>query len=76
MTEQTEVSCARCHVAMSYKGTKEFFEGKNWGMFGEIGELFVKHERFDVYFCPRCGVVELFLDGVGDELRKEQPGSA
>ena len=32
-------------------------------------ELFVNKQRFDVYVCPRCGRVELFIDGIGEELR-------
>jgi hypothetical protein len=36
---------------------------------GEIGELFVNKERFDVYVCNRCGRVELFVDGIGEEFR-------
>jgi hypothetical protein len=29
----------------------------------------VNKQRFDVYVCPRCGRVELFIDGIGEELR-------
>jgi hypothetical protein len=29
----------------------------------------VKRDRFDMYACPRCGHVEFFLDGVGEEHR-------
>lgn len=35
---------------------------------GEIGELFVNKERFDVYVCERCGRVELFVDGVAERV--------
>lgn len=31
--------------------------------------LFENREHFDVYVCPRCGRVEFFLDGVGEEFR-------
>jgi len=63
------IECKRCNVAMEFTGTKRFHEGTNWGWVGEIGEFFVKKERFDVYACPRCGSVEFFVDGVGEELR-------
>lgn len=63
------VVCARCKVAKNYMGTKRFHEGHRWGALGDIGELFVEKETFDVYVCPRCGSVEFFVDGVGEELR-------
>ena len=66
------VDCLRCHTPLERVGTKTFHEGTNWGMLGELGELFVKRSRFDVYRCPRCGHVEFFLDGVGEDLRGEQ----
>ena len=64
-----EVECARCDVPMRYMGEKQFHEGRRYGLLGDIGELFVNKERFDVYACPRCGVVEFFVDGVGEHLR-------
>ena len=63
------MSCPRCDIHIEYVGTKKFHEGTRWGVFGEIGELFVNKERFDVYVCPRCGRVELFVDGIGEEFR-------
>jgi ribosomal protein L40E len=63
------IVCARCNVPLDYVGSKRFHEGTRWGALGDIGELFVKKERFDVSVCPRCGGVELFVDGIGDELR-------
>ena len=63
------MSCPRCGIHIEYVGTKKFHEGTRWGVFGELGELFVNKERFDVYVCPRCGRVELFVDGIGEEFR-------
>ena len=63
--------CPRCTQALAYVGRKRFHEGTNWGFFGEVGELFVKREHFDVYVCPRCGRVEMFVDGIGEDLRHE-----
>ncbi len=60
------ISCLRCKETLQHAGTRRFHEGTNWGALGEIGELFVKRERFDVYVCPQCGHVELFIDGVGE----------
>ena len=63
--------CPRCETRLDYVGTKKFHEGSRAMPFllGEIGELFVKREHFDVYVCPRCGRVELFVDGIGEEFR-------
>jgi hypothetical protein len=63
------IACARCNEPLHYVGRKRFHEGANWGVFGEIGELFVKREHFDVYVCPRCGRVEFFVDGIGEQFR-------
>jgi len=63
------LSCPRCVQPLQYVGRKRFHEGTNWGVFGELGELFVKREHFDVYVCPRCGRVEFFVDGIGEEFR-------
>jgi hypothetical protein len=63
------IVCARCRTALRYVGRRRFHEGTNWGFLGEVGELFVKKEHFDVYLCPRCGQVEFFVDGIGEEHR-------
>ena len=63
------ISCLRCKETLQHAGTRRFHEGTNWGVLGELGELFVKRERFDVYACPGCGHVEFFVDGVGEEHR-------
>jgi hypothetical protein len=65
------ITCPRCDTALQFVGTKKIHEGTNWGILGEIGELFVKRERFDVYVCPRCGRVEFFVDGIGEEFRAD-----
>jgi hypothetical protein len=63
------IYCARCDQPLTYMGTKKFHEGTRWGALGDIGELFVHKEHFDVYCCPRCGRVEFFVDGIGEEFR-------
>lgn len=63
------ISCSSCAVVLTYAGTKRFHEGTRWGLLGDIGELFVNKETFDVYHCPKCGKVEFFVDGIGEELR-------
>jgi hypothetical protein len=63
------MKCPRCETDLSFVGTKMFHEGHRWGILGDIGELFVNKEKFDVYVCQRCGRVELFVDGIGEEFR-------
>lgn len=67
--EKHPIHCPRCEQALEYMGTKKFHEGTRWGALGDIGELFVNKETFDVYCCPRCGRVEFFVDGLGEEFR-------
>jgi uncharacterized protein YbaR (Trm112 family) len=63
------IVCPPCDVKLEFVGTRDFHEGTRWGALGELGELFVNKQRFDVFVCPRCGRVELFIDGIGEELR-------
>ena len=66
------ISCPRCTTLLEYAGTKRFHEGtRAWNFLGGVFELFKHREAFDVYACPRCGRVEFFVDGVGEELRRE-----
>jgi len=55
---------------MKYAGTKRFHEGRRWGVLGDLGELFVKRQKFDIYICPNCGRAEFFVDGVGERMRE------
>ena len=68
--------CPSCAIPLEFVGTRDFHEGTRWGVLGELGELFVNKERFDVYVCPRCGRVELFIDGIGEELRPNRDVAA
>ena len=68
-TNSNPMQCPRCDTELSYVGTKSFHKGTRWGFLGELGELFVNKEHFDVYVCERCGRVELFVDGIGEQFR-------
>lgn len=59
------MDCARCGSSLDQMGTKHFHEGARWGILGNLAELFVNREGFDVYVCSRCGHVEFFLAGMG-----------
>lgn len=69
----TPINCLRCNTQMTYAGLKRFHEGPTaWGFWlGDLGELFTKREYYDVYLCKSCGKIELFLDGIGDNLRSK-----
>jgi Zn finger protein HypA/HybF involved in hydrogenase expression len=70
-TQPKSVQCPRCQVPKTYLGTKRFHEGRRYGILGDLGELFINKETFDVYACSRCGSVEFFVDGIGEHLRGE-----
>ena len=63
------MNCPRCDVTLEYAGTRDFHEGLGGGFFANWTEMFMNKERFDVYVCPRCGRVELFMDGIGEQFR-------
>lgn len=59
---------------MEYAGTRRFHEGTRfWDFLGGVFELLKHREALDAYVCPRCGRIEFFVDGIGDELRNEEP---
>ena len=64
--DSRSLACLRCSAAMTFAGRKRFHEGtRAWPfLLGEIGELLVHRESFDLYACPSCGKIELFLEPV------------
>jgi len=69
--EKRVIKCKRCDIDLKFQATKKFHEGTNWGLLGELGELFVNEEEYDVYLCPSCGSIEFFLDKVGEDKRPQ-----
>lgn len=67
------IRCARCDVELEYGGPRAFHEGTRWGVLGQLGELLINREHFDVYYCPTCGGVEFFVAGIGEAMRKKKP---
>lgn len=55
-----EIDCLRCKIPLIYSGNFKFHEGAKTGVFGNIFELFINRESFDLYLCPKCGKVEFF----------------
>ncbi|QEC51666.1 hypothetical protein EDD80_102204 [Anseongella ginsenosidimutans] len=55
-----ELDCLRCGIPMIYSGNYRFHEGARMGILGNIFEIFLNRESFDLYLCPKCGKVEFF----------------
>lgn len=67
--ERDPMTYSRYEAALMFAGTREFHEGRPWGVLSNLAEVFVNREKFDIYACPRCGRVEFFIDGIGEEFR-------
>lgn len=59
-----DLDCLRCKVPLIYSGIYKFHEGARAGAFGNLFELFVNRESFEIYLCPKCGKVEFFAPSV------------
>lgn len=55
-----KINCLRCDIPLLYTGNYKFHEGTRLGIFGNLMEVFVNRESFDLYLCPKCGKVEFF----------------
>lgn len=55
-----DLDCLRCGIPMVYSGKYKFHEGARVGLLGNIFEIFLNRESFDLYLCPKCGKVEFF----------------
>ncbi|MBP6750983.1 MAG: zinc ribbon domain-containing protein [Xanthomonadaceae bacterium] len=62
--EPREIACLRCGAPMRTLGRMRFHEGSRLPglIYGNIGELLINRESFDVYACSGagCGKVEFF----------------
>ncbi len=56
-----KLKCLRCHTAMQFVGNSRFHEGTQFGVLGNLFELFENRQSFDLYACPSCGKVEFFM---------------
>jgi hypothetical protein len=68
------VKCVRCQSVMKYAGLKTVHGGTSGWKFwlGELGDRLAHHEAYDLYVCPNCGKIEMFVDGLGEELRCDE----
>jgi hypothetical protein len=56
------LDCLRCGTRMTTFGRKRFHAGTRMLplIYGQLGELMVERESFDIYACPSCGKLEFF----------------
>ena len=59
--------CVRCAVEQRYIGARRFRQVADSGTRDDTAHLFAIDQAFEVYVCPQCGHVDLFVDGVGEE---------
>ena len=55
--------CANCNVPLTFMGNFRFHEGAGYGMMGDLFEVFVNKESFNLFSCPKCGKIEFYLPG-------------
>ena len=60
--------CVRCETPLEFVAERDFREGSGgWELaLGRLGALFGNSTRLEVWACPSCGHVELFVPGVGE----------
>jgi hypothetical protein len=66
------MQCPRCSAGMKFTGARQIEEDTRGSLMGALfGDTFADSESFDVYVCTRCGRVELFVAGIGNEFRSQ-----
>jgi Zn finger protein HypA/HybF involved in hydrogenase expression len=58
--DNRKIDCLRCNIPLIYSGEYKFHEGTRTGLLGNVFELFINREKFDLYICPKCGKVEFY----------------
>ena len=61
VTNEKKIACLRCNTNLFSSGVYRFHEGTRYGMLGNLFELFVNKESFEIYICPNCGKVEFYV---------------
>ena len=59
-TKKNQKLCSVCKEPLENVGSKQFHEGRRWGVLGEIGELMVAKEYLRMYRCPSCKKIEFY----------------
>jgi len=68
------MKCLRCGEAMEFSGTSQFHEGTRFGVLGNLAELLVDKQAFDLFVCGGCGKVEFYLEGMGNPRNPPRQG--
>ena len=59
--KNNKIKCLRCEdETMAFAGSRQFHEGARWGILGNLAELMVRKETFDLYICSLCGKAEFY----------------
>lgn len=70
--------CHSCNVELEFAAKASFRVGGTSGgwklLFGEWAELGENMLLFDIYVCPSCGRVELFVDEEGKRRLLQRSG--
>ena len=61
--------CPHCLTDLHYVGTRRFQESWKWETLDDPVGLFKNNRPFDVYVCLKCGRMDFFVQGVGEEYR-------
>jgi hypothetical protein len=62
--------CLRCHAEMRFVGTRGV-DRAGWIATGEMREAVTDGAAFDLYVCPECAHVEMFLNLPAEEEEEE-----
>ncbi|MDO8898649.1 MAG: hypothetical protein Q7V19_13450 [Bacteroidales bacterium] len=63
-----EMDCLRCKIPLLFSGQYKFHEGAKVGVLGNLFEIFLNREKFDLYMCPKCGKVEFYSPLEGPDI--------
>jgi len=63
--------CTRCRIDMKFLGTRAV-RAADWLAVGEVREIMGDGASFDLYLCPDCAHVEMFLNLPFEEKEEEE----
>ena len=64
-------TCVRCEVEQHYLGARRFLQTADSGARRDNGHPFAIDQAFDLYVCPKCGHVDMFIGGVDEDERPD-----
>lgn len=60
-----EASCLRCHEEMTFLKREKLQLGQTGALLGDWPNILAGSLETEIYYCPRCGKIEMFMPGVG-----------